>query len=156
MSSRKKINFLRILFFLFFTLQLFFTAFFEFLTHSNNFYPFYTWKIFHTQPDKFLQNAEIYIHQIDETQFNPPQKGAKFVEQTFPQIRIYTFVKKVQDYANHLENREKAIKEFNRLFTTDHRLVVWEVSEQKFNPIDFYWKKKLISETFLGKHYARK
>lgn len=153
----KKVNHLKILILLFFSSQLLFSIFFEYFTYSNNLYPLYTWKIFHTQPDKILKNAEIYIHQIDDVVFNPPQKGAPFVEQSFPQIRLYTFVRKLQDYTEHIEKREKVIMELNRLFTKDHphSLVVWEISEQKFNPIDFFWKKKLISENFFGKHYAR-
>lgn len=140
----------------FFILQTTFSLFYEFFTGQQNIYPLYTWRIFHTQPDKILSNNEIYVHQIDNQIFDPPQKGVLFVETTFPQVKIYTFSKKLQDYTGSSDQRDKVIQEINRLFTKDHphQKVVWEISTQTFNPIDFYWKNQLISETFLGKHVA--
>ncbi len=143
---------------LFVTGQLIFSLFFELATGSINLYPAYTWRIFHTQPDKYLVNHEIYIHQIDTTKFDPPKKGSVFVEKSFPRIKIYDFAKKLQDYAADDRSRTYVISEFDRLFTADHphEVVVWEISEQTFNPIDFFWKNELIKETFLGKHESRK
>lgn len=139
---------------LFVVLQLIFSMFFEWITGNINLYPAYTWRIFHTQPDKYLVNREIYIHQIDNKIFNPPQRGSIFIEKMFPRIRIYEFTKKVQDYAGDKEARKNVVLEFDRLFTLDHPhdVVVWEIREQLFNPIDFFWKNELIDEKFLGKH----
>ena len=143
---------------LFVVIQLLFSMFFELITGNINLYPAYTWRIFHTQPDKYLVNHEIYIHQIDNTTYEPPQKGVLFVEKMFPKIKIYNFTKKVQDYAGDDETRRNVIHEFNRLFTLDHPhdVVIWEIREQVFNPIDFFWKNVLVDEKILGKHESHK
>ncbi|MBY0384023.1 hypothetical protein K2X05_02600 [bacterium] len=139
-------------------IQILFSIFFEFLTDSINLYPLYTWRIFHTQPDKKITNYEIYIHQIDNVIFNPPKRGAAFVEEIFPKIKTYTFVKKLRDYDADVPRRSRLINELEHLFTEDqiHNLVIWEISKQQFNPIDFYWKHRLIDEKFLGKNVSKR
>lgn len=140
--------------FLFVVGQFLFSSLYQPLADSANFYPAYTWKIFHTQPDRFIHHNEIYFYKIDAQEFSPPLKGIPAVEEHFPHIVKYEFSRKVQLYTRGSESRASVIAHFNRLFTQKNQHVVWEISEKKFNPIEYYWQKKIINEDFLGKHEA--
>ena len=142
--------------FLFVIAQTLFSSFYQLATDTINLYPAYTWKIFHTQPDRFIEYHEVLFHQIDDQVFIPPLKGLSVVEKAFPHISTYEFSRKAHLYARSDSHRQKVIEEFQQLFTRNRDLVVWEIQEFTFNPVDYYWNKKVVSEKALGKHESHR
>lgn len=138
----------------FFLLQFTFSMFGERLLRTQNIYPFYTWKIFHPQPDKYLINSFVYIYALDDTTF-PEPKDVFDIQSLFPSVNMYTLSKKINvagdDFGQPRSN--KAIEEIKEALKSDHKSIVWELRRVKFEVIDYYISHKTESEMVLTKIY---
>ena len=104
---------------IFFFCQTFFSICGDAIWHTQNFYPFYTWKIFHTRPDKYLTSYWIGIHGIDGKIYDPPIIDLNFVEKEFPSLRKYTLARKLNDYGTD-HNKDSVLQNLNEMFLQDH------------------------------------
>ena len=123
----------------------------EDLFQIQNIFPIYTWKIFHTRPDKIWTRHFLLVHQIDGKSFVPPADILE-LQEIFPSINMYTFSQKIRNLGlNYWSNqREYYVQVINENFKSDHQHIEWELVEKKFNVILYHLHKETLYSKSLG------
>ncbi len=139
----------------FFVVQILFSQFGLQLFHTQNFFPLYTWQIFHTEPSRFLELDLIFIHAIDNRRFNPP-RNILALQTDFTQINFYTLTAKVLYIADDYTRTKntQSIEHLNQLLLQGHQSVDWDLRHVNFEVIEYFETGKSITEKILGEFHA--
>lgn len=140
----------------FFVLQSFFSIFYKSLSSNNNAFPLYTWRVFHPRPDKYLIDHVMSIHRIDNETFNPPIINLIFIKERFPHMRIYALTTKIISLNRGNPLRKKTIKNINTMLLKKNYHIRWGVVERKYNPIELFWRGKVIYQKGIETFDAKK
>jgi len=148
---------LKIFLFCFFIFQTSFTLFYEEFFDSENLFPIFNWKIFHPRPDKIWTQYFVYINEVDGQTFDP-SKDILDLKHLFPNVNIYTLTEKIHNLGLSFNNpdRQEFLDAINENLVRNHQQVNWVLVEKKFNVIQYYLNKDIISSQSLQHFLAKK
>jgi hypothetical protein len=124
----------------------------EDFTGKQNFFPVYSWKIFHPQPDRYLRRFFVYIHEMDGRKLDAPTDYYDLKDQ-FPHTNQYTINEKINDlgYAGSEEEKARLAGFIDDSLGRDHP-IVWELVEIKYEVISFYLNGTFVEKKTLSRH----
>ncbi len=155
-TVRTKIQSLKIGLCVFFVFQTFFSQFAKQLFSTSNVYPFFTWKIFHTEPTKTLFRYFVYVNAIDTVPL-PAPKDLLSMKREFSGINFYTLPEKISVAGQKYQyrNDSSGIEHLNGLLRQFRNHVSWELRKVEFDPIEFWATGQVKSQLVLGEFHAR-
>ena len=113
-------------------------------------FPFYSWSIFHTHPEKAIHTHAIGIHQIDDTVFENIRLDKNFLRENFSHINVYYFYRKLDNFHMSQGNDQALLERINRELIKGKRKVVWGHYFIEIDPIEYQTKGSTISRELIG------
>ncbi len=122
------------------------------LLDTQNIFPIYTWQIFHTVPEKFMERYYIMLLSDEGVPYEPPIDIFD-VQSQFPQADMYTLSNKIVELGVAITQHydvQGTLRNVTNELRKDKKHLRWELIEVKYNVIDFYVDKSIVSRTSLG------
>lgn len=146
-----------------FVLQLFFSLFYESFTGKRNLYPFYTGKIFHPRPDKYMVRHRGYVFKIDDVELKQPLDllNYKVWHSYFPNMDRYTMSRKLHRLGEYIKHKntclaKKEKEEIDEILLQNHKFVEWELFRLTVDPIEFIQNEKIEKKKFIKRYESHR
>ncbi len=150
----QKIVKLKILIFIYATIQFSFMFLYTPISGSFDLFPLFTWNIFRPYPKTPDWYYIVKIKEVNGRSINPPMEIIDFKEGSFKNIHFYSFTQRLQSWGmalhkNDYESSEKFRKEIEADFLVFNFSVVYEFKRIEIHPIEYKTKGEIINSVVL-------